>query len=59
MCAQEAPAVRDAAVFGMPDAVLGERVAGLVQLTENASPTARDDIIAGVYGPRKMKLEEC
>jgi acyl-CoA synthetase (AMP-forming)/AMP-acid ligase II len=40
------PAVRDAAVFGMPDAVLGERVAGLVQLTENASPTARDDIIA-------------
>jgi long-chain acyl-CoA synthetase len=40
------PTVRDAAVFGMPDAVLGERVAGLVQLTENASPTARDDILA-------------
>jgi long-chain acyl-CoA synthetase len=40
------PAVRDAAVFGVPDAVLGERVAGLVQLTENASPTAREDILA-------------
>jgi long-chain acyl-CoA synthetase len=42
------PAVRDAAVFGVPDAVLGERVAGLVQLTENASPTAREDILASV-----------
>jgi long-chain acyl-CoA synthetase len=40
------PAVLDAAVFGVPDAVLGERVAGLVQLTENASPTAREDILA-------------
>ena len=42
------PAVRDAAVFGVPDAVLGERVASLVQLAENARPTARDEILASV-----------
>jgi acyl-CoA synthetase (AMP-forming)/AMP-acid ligase II len=42
------PAVHDAAIFGVPDAVLGERVAGVVQLTENASPTAREDILASV-----------
>jgi acyl-CoA synthetase (AMP-forming)/AMP-acid ligase II len=39
------PAVRDVAVFGVPDAVLGERVAALVQLAENANPTAREDIL--------------
>jgi long-chain acyl-CoA synthetase len=38
--------VHDAAVFGVPDAVLGERVAALVQLTDNASPAARDDVLA-------------
>jgi acyl-CoA synthetase (AMP-forming)/AMP-acid ligase II len=42
------PAVSDAVVFGVPDGVLGERVAGLVQLTENASATAREDILASV-----------
>jgi acyl-CoA synthetase (AMP-forming)/AMP-acid ligase II len=38
--------VHDAAVFGVPDPVLGERVAGVIQLAQDASPTARDDILA-------------
>lgn len=40
------PAVRDAAVFGVQDAVLGQRVAALVQLTNAVSDSVLDDIRA-------------
>jgi len=39
------PAVRDAAVVGVPDAVLGERVAGVVQLSECAQSVEPDEIL--------------
>ena len=40
------PAVRDAAVLGIPDATLGQRVVGLVRLTENSGNSALADILA-------------
>ena len=42
------PMVRDAAVVGVPDPVLGERVAGLVQLQPGAGASALDSVLADV-----------
>jgi len=42
------PTVIDAAVVGMPDDVLGQRVAGFVQLKEGAAPTVVHDILNAV-----------
>jgi len=39
------PAVRDAAVLGIPDEVLGQRVAGFVQLKNNARPQIVNQIL--------------
>jgi long-chain acyl-CoA synthetase len=39
------PAVVDAAVVGIPDGVLGQRVAGFVQLKDGAAPTVMNDIL--------------
>jgi long-chain acyl-CoA synthetase len=40
------PAVRDAAVVGIPDAVLGQRVVGFVSLADGVGKAVRDDIVA-------------
>ena len=39
------PAVRDAAVVGIPDHTLGQRVVGFVQLEHDASPEIVNDIL--------------
>jgi acyl-CoA synthetase (AMP-forming)/AMP-acid ligase II len=39
------PAVIDAAVVGIPDKVLGQRVAGFVQLKAGAAPTTVNDVL--------------
>jgi acyl-CoA synthetase (AMP-forming)/AMP-acid ligase II len=39
------PAVRDAAVVGIPDDILGQRVVGFVQLEHDASPEIVNDIL--------------
>ncbi|CAB3754703.1 class I adenylate-forming enzyme family protein [Paraburkholderia solisilvae] len=40
------PAVTDAAVVGIPDEVLGERIVGVVRLAEQARDTRPDEMIA-------------
>jgi long-chain acyl-CoA synthetase len=40
------PAIKEAAVVGVPDEVLGERVAGFVQLAEGAQQVALEQVLA-------------
>jgi acyl-coenzyme A synthetase/AMP-(fatty) acid ligase len=44
------PAVRDAAVVGVPDAALGQRVAGFVQMERGTRGIILNEILAGVTG---------
>ena len=40
------PSVRDVAIFGVPDDTLGQRVAAVIQLANEASPNEIDSILA-------------
>ncbi|HEY8013245.1 MAG TPA: hypothetical protein VIE70_05035, partial [Dongiaceae bacterium] len=44
------PAVHDAGVVGVPDALLGQRVAGFVQLANGAESVTTGEILADISG---------
>jgi acyl-CoA synthetase (AMP-forming)/AMP-acid ligase II len=44
------PMVRDAAAFGVPDSVLGQRVAAVVQLESESDDAVIDKILAAARG---------
>ncbi len=59
---QQHPAVQDAAVIGVPDAIYGEAVAAFIELRPGASATEEDiiahcrDLIAGYKKPKHVRF---
>ncbi|MGW2662933.1 AMP-binding protein [Nocardia tengchongensis] len=55
-CLLELPGVRDAAVFGIPDADLGESIAAHVEATDVTADAVREHIRANLAGYKVPKL---